>query len=91
MVTVEQLGDGEPMVFAVTVADSAGHTQHRVTLARTTLETLAPAGTAPSAFVRAAFAFLLERESKSDILASFDINVIKLYFPNFERDIGTYL
>lgn len=91
MVTVDKLADDEPVVFAVTVADSAGRTQHRVTLASATLEALAPAGTDPAAFVRAAFAFLLERESKSDILASFDINVIKLYFPNFERDIGTYL
>lgn len=91
MVTVEQLADDEPMVFSVTVADSAGCTEHRVTLARATLKALAPAGTDPATFVRAAFAFLLEREAKSDILASFDINVIKLYFPTFERDIVAYL
>jgi len=90
MVEVERLAGEDPMVFSVAVSDSAGSTQHRVTLAPATLASLAPDST-PETFVRAAFAFLLERESKSDILPSFDINVIKLYFPNFEREIGHYL
>ncbi|MBT8446900.1 MAG: hypothetical protein KJO38_07120 [Gammaproteobacteria bacterium] len=78
------------MVFGVTISDSAGSTKHRVTLAEETLAQLAPAGTTPTAFVEAAFRFLLERETKSDILPSFDINVIKMYFPSFERDIAGY-
>ena len=78
-------------VLAVQLITSALVAASTIAVYACCVAALAPAGTDPAAFVRAAFAFLLERESKSDILASFDINVIKLYFPNFERDIGSYL
>jgi hypothetical protein len=45
----------------------------------------------PVAFVRAAFAFLLDREPKESILRRFDVTVIARYFPEFEETIGSYL
>ena len=90
MVTVLQVGDDDPNIFNVTCSDSAGSSQHRVTLSHATLEKLAPEHGGIE-LVKAAFSFLLEREAKSDILASFDISVIKLYFPNFEKEIDSYL
>jgi hypothetical protein len=41
--------------------------------------------------VRAAFAFLLDREPKEAILARFDVAVISRYFPEFERELPRYL
>jgi hypothetical protein len=41
--------------------------------------------------VRAAFAFLLDREPKEAILARFDVAVIARYFPEFERELPRYL
>lgn len=90
-IEVRRTGDGEPMEFAVTVREGGGQSQHRVTMARATLAALAPDGTDPNALIRAAFAFLLEREPKESILARFDVTVIGRYFPEFEREIGRYL
>jgi hypothetical protein len=93
MIEIELKSDAEPMVFNVTVSDSAGSTKHRVTLKRDSYArlTLAHPGTPPDRCVEAAFKFLLERESKTDILKSFDINVINMYYPSFEREFPNYL
>jgi hypothetical protein len=90
-IEVQQTGRDEPMIFSVLVADSAGSTRHRVTLSKETYENLTKGRVAPLQCVEAAFRFLLERESKSDLLTSFDINVIKLSFPSFEREFPNYL
>lgn len=90
-VEVQAGADAEPMVFNVTVTDSAGSTRHRVTLSTQTWQQLTGGRIDAAACVAAAFEFLLDREAKSDILPSFDINVIKLSFPAFERDFPTYL
>jgi hypothetical protein len=37
-----------------------------------------------SEFIKKTFEFLLERESKESILKSFDISIIKKYFPEYE-------
>ena len=92
MIEVEQnLNETEPMVFSVAVSDSAGKTQHRVTLTEETYQKLTEGKVTPTACVEAAFRFLIEREAKSDILPSFDINIIHLYFANFEREFSNYL
>jgi hypothetical protein len=51
---------------------------------------LAPRHT-PEQLVDAAFRFLLDRESKEQILARFDISVIARYFPDFEKILPRYL
>ena len=91
MIEVEQKPGDEPMVFNVTVSDSAGSTQHRVTLTDATYQRLTGGKVDPVACVESAFKFLLERESKSDILPSFDINVINMSFPSFEKEFGNYM
>ena len=42
-------------------------------------------GADPEHLVRESFAFLLKREPKESILASFDLTVIARYFPEYER------
>jgi hypothetical protein len=89
-IQVRQTGDGDPLELEVEVREGAGQTRHRVTVRRNTLARLAPGHSAED-LVRAAFAFLLEREPKESILASFDVTVIGRYFPGFEREIERYL
>ena len=79
------------MVFAVVITDSAGSTNHRVTLSSETYQRLTNGTIEPNACIEAAFKFLLERESKSDILPSFDINVINMSFPSFEKEFSNYM
>ncbi len=91
MIEIQQLTSGDPAVFRVTIRDARGESRHRVSLDRQTLDRLAPPGTPPECLVDAAFRYLLEREPRDSILASFDIKAISLFFPAFERDIGRYL
>ena len=75
------------MRFDVAVREGDATTEHAVTVSEADLERLG-AGRSPEAFVRACFAFLLEREPKESILSSFDVGVIARYFPEFEREIA---
>lgn len=43
------------------------------------------------ALIKKSFEFLLERESNTSILRSFDLSVIARYFPEYEREIGNML
>jgi hypothetical protein len=38
--------------------------------------------------LKRSFEFLLQRESNSSILQSFDLSVIGRYFPEYEREMG---
>jgi hypothetical protein len=91
IIEVERKPGEEPMVFNVVISDTAGSTKHRVTLADATYQKLTAGKVTPDECVEAAFKFLLERESKSDILPSFDINVINMSFPSFEREFAGYM
>jgi len=70
--------------FCVTVREGASQTRHEVSVANA-------GGRDPALLVRAAFAFLLDREPKEAILARFDVSVIARYFPDFERELPNYL
>ena len=71
----------------VRVADARGPSEHRVRVARADLERLAPGADDPTDLVRRSFEFLLAREPKESILASFDLPVIGRYFPEYEATI----
>ena len=89
-ITVTQVGKAEPMEFDVEVRDAKGRTHHSVTVPAAIHARLGGTAT-PAAFVRAAFAFLLDREPKESILRRFDVTVIGRYFPEFEESIRSYL
>lgn len=74
--------------FQVRVRDDGGETHHDVTVATADLERLGGPYGSPEDFVRASFAFLLEREPKESILREFDVRDIARYFPEFEREIA---
>ena len=64
---------------------------HRVRVGSEDLDRLAPGADEPTGLVKASFDFLLERETPSMILRSFDLTEIGRYFPEYEGEIGRRL
>jgi hypothetical protein len=83
--------DGQPLSFQVLVRDAEGESRHTVTMTRSHYEQLAQGRYAPETCIEAAFRFLLDREPKGAILRNFDVAVIPSYFPEFERELPSYL
>lgn len=79
-----QKKDGE--TFAVTV-DSGRKTTHTVTLTDDYYQKLTGGKVAPEELIRKSFEFLLERESNSSIMGSFELPVISRFFPEYEKTI----
>lgn len=67
--------------------DDGSRSHHDVTLSGSDHERLGSRYRSPEAFIRACFSFLLAREPKEQILASFDVSQIGRHFPEFEREI----
>lgn len=82
MITVKPLGGEE---WEVTVASSVT-TRHRVRVAKSDLEKFG-GGASADKLLQESFRFLLERESNTSILRSFDLPVIGSYFPEYETEI----
>ncbi len=80
--------DDGRLSFLVRVAEGTSSSEHEVTLAPADLRRLQRTGEDPESVVRRCFDFLLAREPKESILASFDVSVIGRYFPEFEREVG---
>ena len=87
----EGVSAADPLTFTVTVREGNGETRHEVTMSRAAHARLGGGTASPEACIRAAFAFLLDRESKESILSSFDVMVIGRYFSEFERELPRYL
>lgn len=80
-------GHGGVLRFGVVVREGSTETRHDVTLAERDFAAWSRPGEAAERFVERCFRFLLERESKDSILRSFDVSVIRRYFPEFEAAI----
>lgn len=75
--------------FHVRLRDDDGSTsEHVVTVSRAEWERFGTGYRTPEELVEASFRFLLDRETKDQILGSFGLGQIKLYFPSFEREIA---
>ena len=83
MITVEKI---DLRTFKVTVEDRTT-TTHTVTVEPSYHEKLAGIGVPAEDLVKKSFDFLLERESNTSILRSFDLPVIGRYFPEYESTI----
>jgi hypothetical protein len=79
--------DAERLSFRVTVTGGSSETTHEMMVGRADLERLARSDETGTQFVRRCFEFLLEREPNEAIMRTFDVSVIKTYFPNFEEEI----
>jgi hypothetical protein len=86
-IRVENTGDN---TYQVTV-ESGSTTEHKVTLTPEYWQKLTSGRIPAEALLQKSFEFLLDRESNSSILRSFDLPVIQRYFPEYERTIGESL
>lgn len=91
MITVRHVGEGDVLVFEVAVREGGSETHHHVTMSRKMCERLTSGKYTPEQCLEAAFRFLLDREPKEAILHRFDVTVISHYFPEFERELPSYL
>jgi hypothetical protein len=73
---------------SVRVRENGESTEHEVTV-RAAEASAHGVGSVDDAerLVSETFRFLLERESKSSILRTFDLDVVRRYFPEYEREI----
>jgi hypothetical protein len=84
--------DGDGWACAVDVdAASGGPTRHTVSVSAAEFGRFDRDATDPERLVRASFDFLLERESATSILRSFELSVIERYFPDYPREIRSRL
>ena len=91
MIEVKQTADGDPLRFDVVVTTGGSTSRHEVTMSRADYERFSGGRRSPEAVIAAAFRFLLDREPKESILERFDVDVIGTYFPEFDRDLSSYL
>lgn len=77
-------------VYKVTV-EGTSTTKHSVTVTPEYWRKLSGGRVTAETLVQKSFEFLLERESNSTILRTFDLAVIQRYFPEYERTIGGLL
>ncbi len=82
-INVKQLNE---TTFEVTV-NARSTTTHTVTVQPTYAAKLTQGKAASEQLIIHSFDFLLERESNTSILRSFDLTVIARYFPEYEREI----
>ena len=87
MITVNTIDNSN---FEV-IVDGNTKTTHRVTVTPSYYQKLTNGRVSPEALVEKSFRFLLERESNTSILRSFDLPVIGQYFPEYEKTIKTLL
>jgi hypothetical protein len=81
--TVRCLKDGSGHRCRVEVSEGASSSQHEVFVSAADLQRWARGRTVED-LVRDSFRFLLDREPKESILRSFELSVIKRYFPDYD-------
>ncbi len=77
--------------FGVTVHQNGRTFTYAVTLSWSDYDLWSHGQLAPQRVVRAAFEFLLGRESPSEIFSKFDCAVIRRYFPEVDRELPKLL
>ena len=83
MITVKSI---DSTTFEV-IVEGATTTTHKVTVTPSYYEKLTKKRVSIEVLVEKSFRFLLERESNTSILRSFDLPIIGRYFPEYERVI----
>ncbi len=73
--------------YQVVVTEGGKRTTHTVEVDPTYHRDLTGGDVMPDVLIRASFEFLLEREPKESILPSFNLTVIRRYFPEYENEI----
>ena len=87
MITVNPI---DSTTFEV-IVESATTTTHKVTVKASYYEKLTGKRVTPEVLLEKSFQFLLDRESNTSILRSFDLPIIGQYFPEYEMEITKML
>jgi hypothetical protein len=87
MITVNPI---DSTTFEVIVADTST-TTHKVMVTPSYYEKLTYKRITPEVLVERSFEFLLQRESNTSILRSFELSEISRYFPEYEKTIQEML
>ncbi len=82
-ISIKKLNDD---FFEITVADTPT-TTHIVTVTDQSLSDLTYNNVTKTQLLEFSFRFLLERETNTSILSSFDINVISRYFSDYRDEV----
>ncbi len=85
-----EVTETSPNSFSVTV-HGAHVTTHHVSVNPDYAKQLLSTSHTLTDLVTASFNFLLDRESNSSILRSFDLSVIERYFPEYPKALSRYL
>lgn len=83
MIKVEPKNENK---FEVMVKEDS-QTNHLVTLSSEYYQKLTQGKISKEKLIEKSFEFLLEKEPKESILSSFDLTVIKNYFPKYEDEM----
>lgn len=83
MIEVTKIADNS---YEVTVR-GATETKHHVTLGDDYYQKLTNGKESPERLIERSFEFLLRHESNTAIMPSFNLPVIKQFFPDYEREI----
>jgi hypothetical protein len=75
--------------FVVLVREKETQSQHLVTLDDAYYQLLTQGKIPKEDLIRKSFQFLLEREAKESILRSFNLQMIKRYFPEYEEEMSS--
>jgi len=86
MIEVEKKNQNE---FLVLLREKETQSQHLVTLDDDYHYLLTQGKITKEDLVRKSFQFLLHRETRESILHSFDLQMIKQYFPEYEDEISS--
>jgi hypothetical protein len=87
LVEVHAEDKGDRWLCTVSVDHAGQRTRHAVTVGPADVDRWADGNKREDveSLVTRSFDFLLERESPSSILSSFDLSVIQRYFPEYDR------
>ena len=86
-----KLLSSSPTIIEVVVKDNNSKTTHQVTVPDALYQKLTQVTISKEECVKAAFKFLLDRESKESIMSTFELSVISEYFPEFEKKFREYV
>jgi hypothetical protein len=79
-IDVQCLPAADGAACAVVVTDANGSSDYRVTVTDANVDGV-------ERLVRETFVFLLEREPRGSILPTFDLSVVRRYFPEYDDEI----
>ncbi len=86
-ITVTKLLEDQTILFKVVVEENGSQTEHQVSLNKADYEKITKGAVKPDFLIKESFEYLLEQESKEQILTNFDFTIISRYFPNFLKGI----